>query len=122
MIVVIVSEISSKKPMDKIRPKENSRVRIIVKMALRGLAFPSQITFYASSFVVRIRLMPAMKNIRPSTPKMTRDLISWVPPEFFKYSTAAKIRLPIPSTVSKAPKILFRFMIFIFKNPGGCMY
>ena len=47
MIVVIVSEINSKKPTDKIRPNENSRVRITVKMALRGFAFTSQITFNA---------------------------------------------------------------------------
>jgi hypothetical protein len=45
---VIVREISSKKPIDKSRPNENNRVRITVKMALRGLAFTSQITFMLS--------------------------------------------------------------------------
>jgi hypothetical protein len=39
MIVMIVSEISSKKPTDKISPNENSRLRITVKTALRGLAW-----------------------------------------------------------------------------------
>jgi len=39
MIVVIISEIRSKKPSDKVSPNENSRLRITVKTALRGLAF-----------------------------------------------------------------------------------
>jgi hypothetical protein len=56
-----------------------------------GVGFKVYISIpaYASSFVVRIRLMPAMKKIKPSMPNMTSDLISRVPPALFTNIIAA---------------------------------
>jgi hypothetical protein len=59
------------------------------KRGLQLQAEPVIFTLYASSFVVRIRLMPAMKKIRPSMPKMTSDLISRSAPDLLTNITAA---------------------------------
>ena len=77
MIVVIVSEISSKKPTDKIRPNENSRVRINVKTALRGLAFTSQITFNAFCNSTNTPVAPRSTVISPTMVAST-DLFVWL--------------------------------------------
>jgi len=45
--------------------------------------------FYDSSFVVRTKLMPAMKNIKPSIPYMASALISFAPSVPFTNNTAA---------------------------------
>ena len=45
--------------------------------------------YYDSSFVVRIRPIPAMKKIIPIIPNMRSDLISRVPPEVLTNTIAA---------------------------------
>ena len=77
MIVVIEREISSKKPTDKIRPNEKSRVRIIVKMALRGLAFTSQITFSAFCNSTNTPVAPISTVISPMI-VASNDLFVWL--------------------------------------------
>lgn len=82
------------------------------------LAFKKYL-LYDSSFVVRTRPMPEMKNIIPSIPKMASALISRVPPEVFTNITAEYIRPPMPRSVSKAPKILLRFIISVLNMNIG---
>jgi len=51
-----------------------------------------------------------MKNIRPIIPNTTSDFVSRASLELFTNIIAAYIRPAVPRRVSKAPKILFRFI------------
>ena len=70
-------------------------------------------TNYDSSLVGRTRLMTAAKKIIPRTPYIISAFISRVPPEVLTNTIAVYISPPMPSTVSNAPKILFRFIIVV---------
>jgi hypothetical protein len=71
-------------------------------------------THQDSSFVVRIRLIPAKKKMIPMIPNMINDFTSRVPPDVLTNNTAAYIKPAIPRRVSKAPKILLTFIIIVF--------
>ena len=64
-IVVIISEINNKKPMDTIRPNENRRVRISVKMALCGFTFTSQIIFNTFCNSTNTHVAPTSTTTNP---------------------------------------------------------
>ena len=57
-----------------------------------------------------------MKNIRPIMLYIINALKPRVLSEILTNNTAAYIRPAIPRQVSNAPKILLRFIIFIFYN------
>lgn len=77
------------------------------------LCFGEGTHVFVSSFVVRIRPIPATKKIIPRTLKITSNFILRVPLDVTANNTAAYIRPTMPRTVSNPPKILFTFIISI---------
>jgi hypothetical protein len=64
------------------------------------------------SLTVRTKLIPEIKNIIPRAAYTITTLMSWLLPDKVANKTAAYISPPIPSTVSKDPKILLIFIVF----------